>query len=149
MTSQTSDSSGPAEHDRCVNYIGSRTEHAHRTIGDIMVRHPKSAPVDATVGIIREKLTNPNLRNVVLLDGSAFAGLVERGAIPDDAAPSDPARQFALTDVPTTTADTPVPHALATMDAAQLQRLVVLDGDGQTLAGLVCIDPTGEGFCSD
>jgi len=38
-------------------------------------------------------------------------------------------------------------HVLAAMDADQLSRLVVLDADGCTFAGLVCLDHTGEGFC--
>jgi hypothetical protein len=40
-----------------------------------------------------------------------------------------------------------VPDVLAAMDAGRLSRLVVLDADGRTFAGLVCLDHTGEGFC--
>jgi hypothetical protein len=93
------------------------------------------------------KPENPSLRNVVLLDGAAFAGLIDRGQVPADAPDSTAARQFAACDVPTTTPDAPIPGVLAAMDAGQLSRLVVLDADGRTVAGLVCLDHTSEGFC--
>jgi CBS domain-containing protein len=133
--------------ERCVNFTGTREQAAGKRIGDVMVRRPKSLPVDATVGDVRRKLENPSLRNVVLLDGTAFAGLIDRGQVPADAPDSAAARQFAASDVPTTTPDAPVPDVLAAMDAGQLSRLVVLDADGRTFAGLVCLDHTSEGFC--
>jgi len=132
---------------RCVNFTGTREQAAGKPIGDVMVRRPKSLPADATVGDVRRKLENPSLRNVVLLDGIAFAGLVDRGEVPADAPDSAPAREFAASHVPTTTPDAPVPDVLAAMDAGQLSRLVVLDADGRTFAGLVCLDHTREGFC--
>jgi hypothetical protein len=36
----------------------------------------------AAPGEVRRMLENPSLRNVVLLDGTDFAGLVDRGAVP-------------------------------------------------------------------
>jgi len=133
--------------ERCVNFTRTREQAAGHRIGDVMVRRPKSLPLDATVGDVRRKLENPSLRNVVLLDGNAFAGLVDRGEVPANAPDSAPAREFTASDVPTTTPDVPVPDVLAAMDAGQLSRLVVLDADGRTFAGLVCLDHTGEGFC--
>jgi len=132
---------------RCVNFTGTREQATGKRIGDVMLRRPKSLPVDATVGDVRRKLENPSLHNVILLDGSAFAGLVDREEVPAEVPDSTPARQFAAVDVPTVTPDVPVPHVLAAMDAGQLSRLVVLDADGRTFAGLVCLDHTGEGFC--
>ena len=64
---------------RCVNFTGTREQAAGKRIGEVVVRRPKSLPVDATVGDVRRTLENPSLRNVVLLDGTAFAGLVDRG----------------------------------------------------------------------
>lgn len=133
--------------ERCVNFTGTREQAVGKRIGDVMVRHPKSLPVDATAGDVRRKLENPSLRNVVLLEGTAFAGLVDRGGVPADVPDSAPAREFAASDVPAMTPDVPVPDVLAAMDAGQLSRLVVLDADGRTFAGLVCLDHTGEGFC--
>ena len=133
--------------ERCVNFTGTREQAAGNRTGHVMVRRPKSLPVDATVGDVRRKLENPSLRNVVLLDGTAFAGLVDRGGVPADAPDSAAAREFAASDVPTTTPDAPVPDVLAAMDAGQLSRLVVLDADGRTFVGLVCLDHTSEGFC--
>jgi CBS domain-containing protein len=133
--------------ERCVNFTRTLEQAAGNRIGDVMVRRPKSLPVDATVGDVRRKLENPSLRNVVLLDGNAFAGLVDRGEVPADAPDGAPAREFAAADVPTTTPDVPVPDVLAAMDVGQLSRLVVLQADGRTFAGLVCLDHTGEGFC--
>ena len=133
--------------ERCVNFTGTREQAAGKRIADVMVRRPKSLPVAATVGEVRRKLENPSLQNVVLLDGTAFAGLVDRREVPADVPDSAPAREFVASDVPTTTPDVPVPDVLAVMDTDQLSRLVVLDADGRTFAGLVCLDHTGEGFC--
>jgi len=133
--------------ERCANFTRTRQQAAAKPIGDVMVRRPKSLPVDATVGDVRRKFENPSLQNVVLLDGTAFAGLVDRGEVPADAPDSARAREFAASDVLTTSPDVPVPDVLAAMDADQLSRLVVLDADGRTFAGLVCLDHTGEGFC--
>ena len=133
--------------ERCVNFTGTREQAAGKRIGDVMVRRPKSLPADATVGDVRRKFENPSLRNVVLLDGTTFAGLVDREGLPANVPDGTPAREFAASDVPTVTQDVPVPDVLAAMDAGQLSRLVVLDADGRTFAGLVCLDHTSEGFC--
>jgi len=147
MAGDVGTSASGTQAERCVNFTSTREQAAGKRIGDLMVRRPKSLPVDATVGDVRRKLENPSLRNVVLLDGTTFAGLVDRGEVPADVPDSTPAREFAACDVPTATPDAPVPDVLAAMDADQLSRLVVLDADGRTFAGLVCLDHTGEGFC--
>jgi CBS domain-containing protein len=147
MTGDVGTAASETQAERCVNFTGTRGQAAAKRIGDVMVRRPKSLPVDATLGDVRRKLENPSLQNVVLLDGTAFAGLVDRGQVPADVPDSAAARQFAASDVPTTTPDALVPDVLAAMDAGQLSRLVVLDADGRTFAGLVCLDHTSEGFC--
>ena len=76
--------------ERCVHFTRTREQAAGQQIGDVMVRRPKSLPADATVGDVRRKLENPSLRNVILLDGTAFAGLVDRGEVPADAPDSAP-----------------------------------------------------------
>lgn len=147
MTDEAGTAASGARGERCVNFTGTREQAAGKRIGDVMLRRPKSLPVAATVGDVRRKLENPSLQNVVLLDGTAFAGLVDRGEVPADAPDSAAAREFAASDVVATTPDVPVPDVLAVMEADQLSRLVVLDADGHTFAGLVCLDHTGEGFC--
>jgi CBS domain-containing protein len=49
--------------------------------------------------------------------------------------------------VPTITPDRPVTEAMDILDTRGLARLVVLEEDGVTLAGLLCLDLKRAGFC--
>ena len=45
------------------------------------------------------------------------------------------------------TADAPLPEATRGLDARGERRLVVLDPDGRTLRGLLCLTSDRSGFC--
>jgi hypothetical protein len=38
---------------------------------------------------------------------------------------------------------------MALLDSRGDNRLIVLDEDGETIAGLICLDKPGTGFCTD
>jgi len=118
----------------------SRTE---RTVGDIMVRHPKTLPADVTVAEARLALENAKVKMLLLVDGSRFYGAVT--TIPDDAERDGPAIEFADESPPTATPDLPVVEAIERLDHRPNGRLIVLDGD--ELAGLVCLTTDGKDFC--
>ena len=65
----------------------------------------------------------------------------------DDTPDERPARALARRDVATIDADAPLAQALAVLDAGAERRLVVLDRDGRTLRGLLCLTGDRSGFC--
>ena len=83
----------------------------------------------------------------LLADGERFAGAIERSDVPPDARDDMLARDVAPDHVETIEPDAPVRTALAGMDARQSRRLVVLDADGRTLRGLICLTRDRNGFC--
>ena len=116
-------------------------------VRDAMVASPKTMPADGTVADLRAMFANSHVTTALLVDGSAFAGLVHRddlrGDVPDDQA----ARALAHRDVPATQADAPLIDAVRALDARGERRLVVLDSDGRTLRGLLCLTGDRSGFC--
>jgi len=116
-------------------------------VGDAMVAAPKTIPADGTVRDLRTAFDNPHVVTALLVDGTAFAGTVDRDALPADVADDRPLRGLARTDLPTVTPDTPLPDAAALLEATGRRRLVVLDHDGRTLRGLLCLTEDRARFC--
>ena len=118
-----------------------------RLVRDVMVTRPKTLPAEATVADLRRLFANSHVISALLVDGSAFAGIVNRDDVPAGAADTTPAAELANRDVATVTPSAPVADAMATLEATGDFRVVVLDEDGVTLAGLVCLDQPRTGFC--
>ncbi len=116
-------------------------------VRDVMVSRPKTMPATASVADVRRTFENPHVVSALLVAGTSFAGLLNRADLPADASASVPAREFARTDVPTISPHARVADAIAVLDAADDRRLVVLDDDGVTLAGLICLDESRDSFC--
>ncbi|HET6691092.1 MAG TPA: CBS domain-containing protein [Miltoncostaeaceae bacterium] len=116
-------------------------------VGDVMVTAPKAVPADGTLGDLRELFRNPHVVTALLVDGAAFAGVVDRAALPADGPDDRSVRAFGRTDVPTVTPDAPLDDAAALLRRTGLRRLVVLDRDGRTLRGLLCLTRDRSGFC--
>ena len=125
-----------------------REDAAGLLVRDVMVRRPKTLPADASVADLREHFTNPRVRTALLADGGRFAGAIAPEELPADAPATDAASAYARADVPTLPPDATMADALALMDRRGDHRLVVLDGDGATLVGLLCLDRTGASFCT-
>lgn len=130
------------DHRKIANAAG-----AALLVRDVMVAHPKTMPVTATVADVRRTFANPHVISALLVDGPMFAGVINRDAIPATASDDAGARAFARRDVPTITPDMPVADAVVVLDSNAERRLVVLAADGATLAGLVCLDESRSGFC--
>ena len=116
-------------------------------VRDAMVTSPKTMPADGTVADLRAMFANPHVMSALLVDGSAFVGLVDRDALRDDASDGQPARSLVRRDVATIDPDAPLAEALAVLDEDAERRLVVLDRDGRTLRGLLCLTSDRNGFC--
>lgn len=112
-----------------------------------MVARPKTIPADGTVADLRQLFANPHVATALLVDGELFAGAIDREQLPHDAPAERPAREVARHDVDVIDPDTSMATALARMDAGGQRRLVVLDPDGRTLRGLLCLTPDRTGFC--
>lgn len=116
------------------------------TVAAAMLRRPKTLPVDATVADVRRLFDRPTMRTVLLVDGTAFRGAIERGDIPDTADDAEQALGHAGP-FASIAPDAPLAEALERLARRDEQRLVVLDPDGTTLRGLLCLTAGGSAFC--
>jgi predicted transcriptional regulator len=132
-----------------VNAKVTRESAAGLLVRDVMVRRPKTLPAQATVAELRAHFDNPRVRTALLADGGRFAGAIAPEELPADAAGADPARAHARTDQPTVGPDATMEDAMALLARWGDNRLLVLEPDGETIAGLLCLDKPGTGFCTD
>jgi CBS domain-containing protein len=123
-----------------------RDDAAGRLVRDVMVRRPKTLPVDATVGDLRRQFENPRVQAALLADDGRFAGAISPSELPSDAPDDGAARDYARLDLPTLAPDATMAEALALLDERGDFRLVVVEGDA--LAGLLCLDKRGTTFCT-
>lgn len=133
--------------DDCTNPRVTDDDGAALRVADAMVARPKTLPADATAGDLRALFDNPHVVSAVVVDGAAFVGTVGRDELPADVADDRPARALARRDVPTIAPDAPLAEAVRMLDADGTRRLVVLDADGTTLRGLLCLTRDRDGFC--
>jgi CBS domain-containing protein len=125
-----------------------RDDAADRLVRDVMVKRPKTLPSDATVGDLRRQFENPRVQTALLADDGRFAGAIAPSELPDSADAAEPARAYARADIPTLAPDATMAEAMALLDERGDFRLVVLNDDGGTLAGLLCLDRRGTTFCT-
>ena len=126
-----------------------RDEAAALLVRDVMVRRPKTLPAGSTVAELRAHFENPRVRTALLADGMRFAGAIAPEELPAGADADAPALRHARTDLPTVGPDATMADAVALMDSRGDYRLIVLDADGETIAGLLCLDSAGAGFCTE
>ena len=117
------------------------------TVGEAMIRAPKTLPANASVADARRLFDRPNIRTVLLTEGEAFAGAIERDRLPADAPDSTPAREYVEPEPVTATPGMPMSEAVKLLEAREEPRLVVLGEDGIRLAGLLCVNASATGFC--
>jgi predicted transcriptional regulator len=127
-----------------------RDDAADRLVRDVMVSRPKTLPPHASVGELREHFTNPRVQTALLAEDGRFVGAIAPAELPETAGDDEPAAAYARADVPTLGPDATMAEALALLDARGDYRLIVLDGVGEraVLAGLLCLDRAGTGFCT-
>jgi CBS domain-containing protein len=133
----------------CDNGKMARGEAQERLVRDVMVRRPKTMPADCSVAELRAHFENPHVRTALLVEGGRFAGAIAPEELPAAAGGAEPARAYARADVPTVGPEASMADALDLMERRGDHRLVVLEGEEQTLVGLLCLDRTGTSFCVD
>ncbi len=131
----------------CTNERVSRDAAPVARVRDAMVASPKTMPAAGTVADLRAMFANHHVVTALLVDGAEFAGVVSRDQLQDGTPDEQPARALARRDVATIDPDAPLSEALAVLDDDAEGRLVVLDPDGRTLRGLLCLTRDRTGFC--
>lgn len=112
-----------------------------------MIARPKTVPPQTLVGEVRRLLARPNVRTMLFADDGAFLGAIERDGLPAEAADDEPAIRYADLRPLTVTPATPMSEAISLLKDRAEPRLIVLDDDGVTLRGLVCVNASATGFC--
>ena len=130
----------------CGNEKVTRDAAADLLVCDVMLTAPKTLPADSSVADLRRLFSNSHVRTALVVDGPAFVGAVSREDLRPDAPDENPVRSLAR-EVDTIEPDAPVAVATAHMDQHNIHRLVVLDADGKTLRGLLCLTGDRGGFC--
>jgi CBS domain-containing protein len=132
----------------CVRSRIERREAPGLLVRDVMDAAPKTTPASLTVGALRAEFDgDAHHRMALLTEATVFLGAVERGDLPRDGAPDRPVADFARRPEHVIGPDRPAEEALARLDSEAISRLIVLDDDGRTLLGLVCMDATRSHFC--
>jgi len=131
----------------CTNERVTRDAVPGARVRDAMVTSPRTMPADGTVADLRAMFANPHVVSALLVDGSEFVGLVHRDALRDDASDEQPARSLARREVAAIDPEAPLAEAFTALDEHAERRLVVLDPDGRTLRGLLCLSTDRNGFC--
>jgi len=126
-----------------------RREAERLTVADVMVKRPKAVQRDERLGEVRRLFAKPTLRTLVVLDGDAFYGTLERGDLPQTASDDAPAAEFVRTGVETVAPDVPFVEAMPLLEGNAEGRLVVVDRDGMTLRGLLCLRGDTDELCLD
>lgn len=128
-----------------------------KTVGQVMVTHPKSLPVDATVGEVLDVFDDDHVHMVLLVEGAILRGTLERQDFPADlwsASARDrrrmdrPALILASLSGRTVSPTMPVLAARELLLARRSRRSAVVDERG-ALVGLLCLKRRLTGFCSD
>ena len=124
--------------------VGEATE---QLVGDVMIKRPKTLPLDATVADVRQLFENGSVQTGLLVDDGRFRAAIERDNVPDSTPEDAAAIEFAVTPIAKVHPTTPMSEAMALLDSAGTRRLVVVDEDGETLRGLVALNSSRSGFC--
>jgi CBS domain-containing protein len=118
---------------------------ANATVTDVMLTAPMTLPATASVGDVRRFLATEHVAMALLTDGHVFRAAVT--AIPVDAPPDQPALAFADPAPPVIAPGESAATAFELAATSEHGRLVVLDTDGSTLLGLVCVSSDRQRFC--
>lgn len=98
---------------------------------------------------LRRFFENPHVMMALIVDGrGGLVGAIERADVTGSAIPEEaPIEGLLRREVDAIDVRAPVAEVWKHADLTRTGRLVVLEPDGKTLAGLVCVRPQGAGFC--
>jgi CBS domain containing-hemolysin-like protein len=122
-----------------------------KTVAQVMVTEPKTLPVTATVGEVRDVFDDDHVHMVLLVEGAILRGTVERddlGRQPEANRRDGSALALASLQGRTLSPTTPALLAREMLLARDSRRAAVVDKHG-ALLGLLCLKRRLTGFCSD
>lgn len=121
-------------------------------VGHVMLRRPRTLPVDATTARAVAELSAEHVHMLLLTDGRTLAGTLVATDLPLDAATgvtgTTPALQHARLHGRTVSPAAAAGDVERAMVERGVRRLAVVDEQG-ALLGLMCLKRRGRGFCSD
>ena len=117
------------------------------TVREVMLRHPKTLPVDASIMQARAALDNDHVHLVLLTEGRRLAGTLTRTDLPPPGT-LGPALAWSTLVDRTVSPDTPTAVVHGLMISRGIRRVAVVTADG-SLLGLMCLKQRRTGFCSD
>ena len=132
-----------------MTHVRSRLDLAALPISAAITTRGKELSATATVGDARVLLDNGSVQVVPVLSGARYLGAVSRDVLGAELDPGTPVAGLASPLVPTALASSPATDAFAELDRAGATRLVVLDDDGVTYRGLVCLTSDRGRACVD
>ena len=132
-----------------MTQVRSRLDLADLPVSAAVTTRGKELSATATVGDARALFANGSVHVVPVLAGTAYVGAVTRDALVRDLDAGASVLPLATHAVPTASAPTPSAEAFAALDRSGATRLVVLDEDGVTYRGLVCLRSDRERVCVD
>ena len=119
-----------------------------RTVGDVVVRLPKTLPPALTVAEARAAFEDDHVHLLLVTEAGRLLGTLTRDDLPADADGTAPALGHAVLRGRTIAADVPADEARRLLLEQGRRRLAVVDDAGRLL-GLLCLKRRLTGFCSD
>ncbi|WP_206796331.1 CBS domain-containing protein [Amycolatopsis sp. MtRt-6] len=115
-------------------------------VGEVVVRLPKTLPVDISVAQARACFADDHVHMLLLTESGRLLGTLVRDDLSD--AGDGPALTHSHMAGRTIPADLPAEYARQLLLARGQRRLAVVDDEG-VLVGLLCLKRRLTGFCSD
>lgn len=109
----------------------------------------KELQADDPAAAARALLARETVKVIPVLDGARYVGAVDSNVLACAAAENVPVGHLATSLLPVAAATAPTREALQALDADGGSRLVVLDEDGATYVGLVCLRGDRRRLCLD
>lgn len=118
------------------------------TVGDVMIRNPKTLAARASIEETRVALANDHVHMVLLIDGCELVGTLVRADLVGAKLGAGPALPLSTIVGRTVPPEAEVEAVQRQLVDLGLRRLAVVDPHG-ALLGLVCLKQSRTGFCSD
>ena len=117
------------------------------TVSEVMLRHPTTLPIHASIADARAALSNDHVHVVLLTEGGRLGGTLTRTDLPP-AGSEGPALSWSTLSGRTVSPETPTHVVQNLLIDRGLRRVAVVDAAG-SLLGLVCLKRRRTGFCSE
>lgn len=117
------------------------------TVGDVMLRHPKTLPSSASVGEVRAALSDDHVHMVLLTEGERLVGTLTHVDLPPPGT-GGAAQSWSRLEGRTVSPEASADVTQQGLASAGTRRVAVVGTDDELL-GLMCLKRRWTGFCSD